>query len=147
MTNPTKNTDFNFKELELISEKLKQMSELWEICKTLTDEQEFGLVISKLNERIEFETDNACPAEFYLNKTSTKCKYINVAWNGVLRELESELSDFAFSRILRQLKNMRSIEEVHDFMAKRKIKNFSHTDICEEKNPKDKFPRIFGVSS
>ena len=146
MTNPSKNTDFSFKELELISEKLEQMTELWETCKTLTREQEFGLVISKLKEIIEFETDNACPVEFYVNKTSTKCKYIDVAWRGVLRELKSEMSDFAFSRTLQQLKKMRSIEEVHDFMAKRKTEKNCHTNKCEEKNPKDKFPRIFGVS-
>jgi len=142
MTNPAKNTDFSFKEFELLSEKLAQMSELWEMCKILTGEQEFGLVLSSLKERIEFETDNACPPEFLVNKTSPKCKYIEVSWKSVLRRLKSELNDFEFSRTLQQLKKMRSIEEVHDFIAN---KNFPHTNKCEEKNPKDKFPRVFGV--
>ena len=92
----------------------------------------------------EVLSQNSCPPHFLLGLTSTKAEVVQRTWDSILLEAKRKASNSNYVYLVSKLRSMKSIDEVLNYVKREE--NFSNSENANEKNPKDKFPRVFGVS-
>jgi len=130
---------------------LDEINEQWGILKhfhkrlvEISGVEENAQIDEFLNYLSEVLSQNSCPPHFLLGLTSTKAEVVQRTWDSILLEAKRKASSSNYVYLVSKLRAMKSIDEALNYVKREE--NFSNSENANEKNPKDKFPRVFGVS-
>jgi len=125
---------------------LEKWDELVEIRNATVErygEEKHHKLLEAIQNDIENRRQANCPPRLLLNLTPSKQKRVIETWDSIVEDLRKSRSDKNFFYELDKIKNMKSLDEIYDYLGERKNRD---RFLVEEKNPKGGFPRIFGVS-
>ena len=137
------NSDYSRESLLLMLEKWDELVEIRNAVVERYGEEKHHKLLEAIQNDIENRSQTNCPPRLLLNLTPNKQKRVIETWDSIVEDLRRTRGERAFFYELDKIKNMKSIDEIYDYLGERK--NHNHF-LVEEKNPKGGFPRIFGVS-
>jgi len=136
------NSDYSKESLLLILQKWDELVEIRNAVVERYGEEKHHKLLESIQNDIENRRQTNCPPRLLLNLTPNKQKRVIETWDSIVEDLRRTRNEKFFFYELDKIKNMKSIDEIYDYLGERK----NHNRISvEEKNPKDKFPRVFGV--
>ena len=138
------NSDYSRESLLITLEKWDELVEIRNAVVERYGEEKHHKLLEAIQNDIENRRQSNCPPRLLLNLTPSKQKRVIETWESIVEDLRKSRNDKNFFYELDKIKNMKSIDEIYDYLGQRK--NGNRISV-EEKNPKDGFPRIFGVSS
>jgi hypothetical protein len=138
------NSDYPKESLLRMLEKWDELVEVRNAVVERYGEEKHHKLLEAIQNDIENRRQSNCPPRLLLNLTPNKQKRVIETWDSIVEDLRRTRNEKSFFYELDKIKNMKSIDEIYDYLGERK----NHDRfLVEEKNPKDRFPRIFGVSS
>ena len=136
------NSDYSKESLLLILQKWDELVEIRNAVVERYGEEKHHKLLESIQNDIENRRQTNCPPRLLLNLTPNKQKRVIETWDSIVEDLRRTRNEKSFFYELDKIKNMKSIDEIYDYLGERK----NHNRISvEEKNTKDKFPRVFGV--
>ena len=136
------NSDYSKESLLLILQKWDELVEIRNAVVERYGEEKHHKLLESIQNDIENRRQTNCPPRLLLNLTPNKQKRVIETWDSIVEDLRRTRNEKSFFYELDKIKNMKSIDEIYDYLGERK----NHNRISvEEKNLKDKFPRVFGV--
>ena len=115
------NRDFSGAEFDSLIEKYKELAEIRRAVETLTGEVEHCKILTALYHLTALNEKSSCPPHFCLNKTPSKQKVVKDTWQAQVKELKKVCRRAeSFEHLLTEMSNLKTIEEVVEFIANRK---------------------------
>jgi hypothetical protein len=115
------NRNYSADEFESLLEKYVELCRIREAAVLLTGEENYSSIVKSLEDRARKEVKFKCPAHFYLDKTPSKRRAVEEAWEELVLSLSKAGSTGnSLEYLVDQMRSLNNIEDARNYIEGRR---------------------------